>query len=493
MRMRSFFVAITVALLAGALRAQVADTHRVSGATVTGTVRDSVAHVPLAGAWVQIVSADGQGVPARTVTTDSLGRFTITDVADGRYTLGFFHPMLDSLGIDAPVREVTVIQQRAVHADLAIPSGGTIAAAVCGVRAGKDSGVVVQGAAVLGVVRDVQNGGPAAGATVTGEWLEYSFRPGSIGRRRPRLVVTTGAAGWFALCNAPSGGAMYIGATRGADSTDLVELQVPRSGFARRDLYIGSSRTVVAVSATPRTDTLARATRRIHVGDVRLTGTVFAAESHSPLTGALVSIVDGPQVRAGDRGEWVMANAPAGSRTLEVRSVGFYPERRALDVLPGTPPVAMGLNNFRAVLDTVKVVAILGPDRQFSGFEDRQRSLPGHFYTSADLAKRGVIETGDLFRNIPGLHLERNDSAGGTDILMRSDFAEVSYNADAVLFCKPLVYLDGMQLWDASVEEINVAVPAKKVRGIEVYTGVNTPPQFQQSLGGCGAIVIWTK
>jgi len=493
MRLRSFLIAAVLAQFARAAAGQVPDsTHRTVGATLSGIVFDSLARAPLAGAWVQLVAAEGASRPARTVASDALGQFTIADVPDGRYTLGFFHPMIDSLGIEPPLRDVTVTRQRAAHADLAIPSGPTIAAAICGVRAGKDSGVVVQGGTVIGVVRDVPDGAPAAGAKVTGEWLEYSFRPGSIGRRRPRLVVTTGATGWFALCNVPVGGTMFIGATRGADSTDIVELQVPRSGFARRELYIGAAKTVAAVSATPRTDSLAPLTRHIRVGDMRLTGTVLAAESQRPLAGALVSIVDGPQVRASDRGEWIMANAPAGTRMIEVRAVGFYPERRPIDVIPGAPSLTVALNNFRAVLDTVKVVAMLGPDRHFSGFEERKRTGAGHFYTSADLLRRGVIETSDIFKNVPGVFYERNE-LGGTDIFMRSDFAEINSGGEPSTRCKPNVYLDGLQLFEASAEEIDNAVPAKQVRGIEVYIGVNTPPQFTPGLSGCGAIVIWTR
>jgi Carboxypeptidase regulatory-like domain len=493
MRFRSFLIVVVLAQFARASAAQVPDsTHRTVGATLSGIVFDSLARKPLAGAWVQLVAADGANRPARTVTSDALGRFTIADVPDGRYMLGFFHPMIDSLGIEPPVRDVAVTRQRAVHANLAIPSGLTIAAAVCGVRAGKDSGVVVQGGAVIGVVRDVQGGAPVSGAKVTGEWLEYSFQPGSIGRRRPRLVVATGATGWFALCNVPAGGSMLIGATRGADSTDLVELQVPRSGFARRELYIGAARRVVAVSATPLADTLAPTTRRIRVGDVRLTGTVLAAESRRPLAGAFVSIVDGPQVRASDQGEWTIANAPAGTRTIEVRSVGFYPERRPIDVIPGAPPLTVALNNFRAVLDTVKVVAIMGPDRHFSGFAERQRSGIGHYYTAADFEKRGVIETSDLFKNVPGVYLRHGEM--GTDIMIRSDFVETDRTTGSPkLYCKPSVYLDGMPLFEASADEIDVAAPAKRVRAIEVYTGATSPPQFQAGLTGCGAIVIWTK
>ena len=100
----------------------------------------------------------------RTATTDSLGRFTLGGVPDGRYTLGFFHPMLDSLGLDPRLREVRVDRQRPVRADLGVPSPARLRAAICGPGSGPDSGAVV-----VGVVRDPRDGLPATGVAVTGE------------------------------------------------------------------------------------------------------------------------------------------------------------------------------------------------------------------------------------------------------------------------------------------------------------------------------------
>src|SRR5262249_4624185 len=57
--------------------------------TITGVVRDSIGHHPLAGAVVQIVAADSVGRSGHTVVSDSLGRYTFTSVPAGRYLLAF--------------------------------------------------------------------------------------------------------------------------------------------------------------------------------------------------------------------------------------------------------------------------------------------------------------------------------------------------------------------------------------------------------------------
>ena len=39
---------------------------------------------------------------------------------------------------------------------------------------------------------------------------------------------------------------------------------------------------------------------------------------------------------------------------LEIRAIGFYPIQRAVDVIPGAPPINAELATFQAVLDTVR-------------------------------------------------------------------------------------------------------------------------------------------
>jgi hypothetical protein len=482
--MRASFFFLFGLLLAEAAASQVpAGAERPPGVRVTGIVHDSIARAPLAGAWVQLVDVGSPAQPARSAGADSLGRFAFDEVAEGRYRLGFFHPVLDSLGVEAPSRDLTVRRGRAVRADLAVPSGATLRALICGERSPRDSGLVVTGAAVTGVVREARGGAPAANVTVSGEWLEISFRLQGIDRRRPRVAVTTGANGWFALCNTPVGGTMFLTASRGADSTDLIEASVPTEGFLRRDLYLGPARTVVTRDTTLRADSLALPPRISRSGDGRLTGTVVSAESRRPLAGAIVHLSDGPTARADERGDFTLVNAPLGTRTLEVRSVGYYPERRAVHVVEGMPPARVAMTTFKTVLDTVKIIATQFPDRHDSGFEERQRTGLGRILTAADLERRGALFTSDAFRNLPGTRLER-DETGARRIFVRSAFGE---------WCEPSVHIDGLYMWNLNADDIDGMVTLRYVKGIEVYTEATTPPQYQRALSGCGTILIWTR
>lgn len=472
---RSLVLLAMPALIAGA-QSPTAPSARApgQGATLSGTVRDSVTHVALAGATVQLV-ADTATHFARTVFADSLGGFAIDDLPDGRYSIGFSHPLLDSVGVQAPLRRVAIAGHRGVHLELTTPSPSQLRAAICGPTASDSSGVIV------GTVHDARDGSPIPGASVVGQWTELSFTPEGIVRRTPSLVATTGENGWFALCNVPTDAGLLLSASRAADSTDLVEARVPTEGFLRRELYLGAARTVL-VPVTSTGDTTALPPRRVRTGTSALSGTVVTAGG-LPLSGARVGLADGPQARTNERGEWTISGAPAGSRMLEVRALGYYPDRRAVDVVAGAPPVRVVLATVRSVLDTVKVTANRLYNRDRDGFDRRRRTGHGRYFTAEEIARRNPLNITDLFRSVSGVRLDRR-AFDSTSLLVRGT---------GTGWCSPAVFIDGLYMRGTSADEIDAFAPAHKVAGVEVYVGTHVPAQFQQQMTGCGSIVIWTK
>ena len=454
-------IVLLLALSAHPALSQAPDSSgRPAGTTVSGIVHDSIARRPLADAMVQLVAPEGAPSFVRAVQSDSLGRYLLSDVPDGRYMLGFFHPIVDSLGLAPPVREVHVIRQHPLREDLAIPSPSRLRTAICGPTSREDSGAVV-----VGTVRNAFTDAPVDGASVTGEWIELSIRATGMTRRIERLSATTGDNGWFALCNVPRDGVMELVAVRGADSTARIDVHVPNDGFLRRELYIGIGGDVAAGAA--------------RTGNVRLTGTVLTAAEGRPLAEALVSIVGGPQARTNEAGQWTIANAPAGTGMLEVRAVGYYPERRPVNVFAGAAPVHITLSTLKAVLDTVRVTASRVTDQNRSGFMERRRTMgTGKFLTAEDIARRNPIFASDIFRSVSGVYVD-------TGIRVRGAFGE----------CSPALYIDGRPyppMAELTPDDINVWVEPRRIAAIEVYTD-QVPPQFQSALNGCGSIVIWLK
>jgi hypothetical protein len=387
--------------------------------------------------------------------------------------------MLDSLGVEPPLRPVNIEGHQPVHLDLASPSVGQVRSAVCGGPSSADSGAVV-----VGIVRDARDRAPASGVAVTGEWLELSFTTQGLVRRAPHLVATTGENGWFALCNVPAAGTMALTAARGEDSTDRIELQIPAEGFLRRELYIGPSRTVVTASEAQPGDTGARPPRRLRMGDGRVNGVVVRIADGRPLAGAHVGIVNGPQTTANERGEWTLVDAPTGTRMLDVRGVGYYPESRPVDVIAGATPIRSALFTLTAMLDTVKVTASrLRFDRDRSGFEARRRSGVGRYLTPADIARRGPIVTSDIFRSMPGVRLEIGPGGVERQITINGPFG----------YCQPSIYLDGFRFDNISTDDMDSWTSPGRLSGVEVYSEASVPPQYQQGMTGCGTILLWTR
>lgn len=474
-----FCLSFSLLLLARLAVAQAADTtHRVSGAQVSGIVRDSVARAPLDGAIVQLVSTDSTRPFGATAVSDSAGRFAFADVPDGRFAIGFYHPAVEALGITLPLRTVVVRGARAVRVDLAIPSPAVISAAICSAPAAPRSMPLL-----LGTVRDAATRAPIAGAKVVSEWAEITLGPNRIDHSRPRVVVTSSESGWFAICGVPSPGVLALSATHEADSTDVIEVEMPRDGFLRRELFLGPARTIAIGDTSRRADSSAPPPPRMHIGDGKLRGKILAEASGRPLTGAIVRVSDGPGARTNDYGEWAVMNAPAGTRMIEMRAVGYYPVRQAVDVVDGAAPMHVALATLRAVLDTVRIFATFRDRDGGSGFIERRRSAMGHFYATEDIARLNPFVTSDLFKSMPMVRTER-DSMGVEQFVMRGIFTRE---------CTPEVYINGARMIAFGPDEVDGMIPPKALAGVEVYAPGTVPLQFQVAMQECGSIVFWTK
>ena len=452
--------------------------NTISRATVSGVAHDSVAGKALAGATVQLVSVAEVAGEVRSDITDSLGRFTFSEVPDGRYLLGFLHPVLDSLGVEPPVRELVVAGGGSVRADVAIPSPRSLRRAICVRPSGRGAGAVV-----VGVVRDAESRAPVSDATVVAEWTELSVNRGGFSRRTPRVAVSTAANGWFGLCDLPASGMIALVAAHGPDSTDVLEMEVPADGLLRRDLYLGSRREIAVRDNAPSADSLVTSPVLRRAGRSILRGVVVAAVGGEPLADARVSIVGGPQTRTGERGEWTLAGAPPGTRTLEIRALGYYPERKTVDVVAGAPRIHSALSTMRAVLDTVRITA--SPlSQNMRGFTERRRSGVGRYLTPEDIARHRPIFTSDIFGRVPGLEVVKPGIMDSGGISMRGIFAGR---------CPPAVYIDGHYMRSLNPMDLDDWVHPEEVAGIEVYSAGTVPPQFEPGMSGCGSIVIWTR
>lgn len=470
-------VGISVAVLLGAGGA---DARQLSGpnvsrtslrtVSVSGVVFDSLSDAPLADADVQLLG-DGPGARVYDARTDSLGRFVLPAVEEGNYLAGFFHPRVDSLGLDIPPSRVSVAAGAPTELRLATPSRQTLIAAFCP----PDTSPVL-GGLLIGAVRDAESGDRLSFAMVSVQWSELALQDSSLATvLRSGMIPTTGD-GQFAVCRLPVDAELTVRAAVASDTSGAVALQFPLSGVLAHDIFV----------APTRSDST-RASTRLS-GRVLSTGGAPVANARLTLWG-----YDG-EVRTAEDGRFVFAAVPGGSTTLDVRGVGFEPIRRPIDLRSGPASrnsVELVVSRASTTLAPVTII-----DRRVSnalarsGFEKRRTGGYGRFVDAAELAKMQPPTTTSALGRFPGMWLKT--ASRGTRLFMRDPQG---------LACAPFVWVDGAPYSPRAaadvdgVVDIDLLATPEDIAGIEIYRRASQAPlQYAGTTpSACGVIVIWRK
>ncbi len=451
---------------------------------IGGTVFDSlITRAPLANATVVLVER------SRYVTTDARGRFQIDSVPDGRYTLSFIHPVLDSLGLQAPARLVAVEGGQWASVMLSTPSPSSAYALLCPGARDTETGVII------GRVRDVDDQSSLPNASVSTEWTEFTLDAGRMTRRRASATARSNAAGVYLLCGVPIQMTLDVrsgmaGSIAGPTSTLVdarligrLDFAISRRDSAARDIMrsdsaagaVGAAGAVVA--ATPG-------------GTASLRGVVRDGDGR-PLRDALVGVFGTQRsARTGSAGTFGIEGIPAGTRTVEVRSIGWQPLTFSMDFMTNAArDTSVSLGRHAQVL---RAVTVLGRGTRASadanGFEARRQEHVGHFITQEDIARQPAFDLIDVLAGIPGVHIEYG----------KKGFPTPYVHGTGSGFCVPNFFLDNMPFQvdaDAPFADLNGMVPPETIIGIEVYSSASMiPPQYDKSSSTqCGSIVIWTR
>jgi hypothetical protein len=472
-----------------------------------GLVVDSLNGGPLVGAQVSV-----EGIAAQAVT-DSLGRFRIDSVPAGPHRIGVFHPLLDSLGVSIASPPLTVIAGAKLSLIFATPSAPTIVRLTCGVMPPIDSAAGIGPSVLIGRVLDAETDGPAAGVRVSLRWAHlHATLSSALHRAQSVWDTTTGPTGEFRFCHLPAQFAGLAVAVRPtADSSGVSRLYAMRGrliGFVVLHVpSLGAASRGVQGAASDSNPTSGS-------GRAVLTGRVTRTDDGGPFVGALVTVAGtGDTAVTGDNGQFTLRGLPTGSRTLEVRALGWEPEVLPVELTQRTARhIVVPLVTKTAVLEAVVVTATLNVGLHRIGFDSRKQRGVGHFITADDIAKRTAMEFVDLMTQMPGV--VRRMGPFGEDFLSatRGTGGCVSY------------VIDGMPYEESSPGDINIVVPLGQIGAVEVYQpseqpaeyAYTTPPPpapFQartnsvasighqgqmDSLGqsggtGCVKIIIWTK
>ena len=432
------------------------------------------------------------------VTSDARGHFRIDSVPDGHYTLGVMHPLLDSLELTAPLVAVDVSGGREVSVTLTTPSAGTALARMCPGAHDEDSGVI------MGRVRDVDDGSALALATVSTDWTEFTVTDGKSASQRVRAKIQTNPNGVYLLCNVPINvplevQAQWSGFVVGPTPVQLDDHLIGRAEFAvsqrdgasRGDLLRDSS----AATAVP--------------GTATLRGVVRGADA-KPLRDATVSVMGAARsVRTDGTGTFRLNHIPAGTRTIEARSVGFLPTTVSIDF--ATNAVRDTVLLMRRLAQNLKSVAVQAKAQpsslmERSGFNERRAQGLGAFITEEDLSRHSYSDLISVLQGVRGVHVERGAVSGSESGIAQPmpylkgvvDVVGTATAGNSAQNCIPNFFVDGSP-WKVTrytdFSDLSGIVLPEVIRGIEVYANPGTiPAQYDMmSSTGCGSIVIWTR
>ncbi|GJG86856.1 hypothetical protein tb265_20370 [Gemmatimonadetes bacterium T265] len=460
---------------------------------VRGVAYDSLTPGPLAGATVQIARAPDL-LGGRAVVADSAGVFRMDSLAPGRYLVGVEHPLLDLLHVEVRPRLVELGPGGdTVRVDLALPALARMRPVLCGSpQAPSDSTGLLAGR-----VRDASDDASVANATVVLAWSELAVGAGGVHTEHRRVPVVTGPGGTYVACGVPAGVELALSVAAPGRAGGPVALELPPRGFVVRDLTLGDTVSVVTAAAALPGRTAARptagaaardtATAAVARGTARLTGTVRDSAGR-PVRGARAFVWGTAAAATVDAdGTFTLAGLPAGTRTLEVRAIGFAVRRVAVDLAPGRAgTVDVRMNGTVASLDPVTVYGKASPaSLQLREFLERRRhSAFGRFLTAEDLERWHPVQVTDALQGMPGLQIAPNGRLGNT-ILGRGKNGSGS--------CRATVVLDGTALPPG--DEIDQYLSPQQVGGIEVYADpAFAPPEYGDArMTGCSIVLIWTR
>lgn len=450
--------------------------ERVRTGRVIGVVYDSIAEAPLGGVTVQFVARDpsltGRLFSARA---DAAGRYQVTDLPPGDYMAGFFHPALDTLGIEIAPRQVPIREGPQTVA-LATPSPRSLIARICpATPASEATGLL------LGHVRSARDETAVPGAFVVAEWNETIIDDQGLRHRIARVHGATTGPGWFAICHLPTDAVLHTRASFGPDSSGWVAVQIPPDGMRHLTYFIGSVQRVGDGDPVgPEPDSLGL---RLLRGGARLTGTVRDREGRPLANAAVVVWETGREVVTRDDGSFFIDSLPDGTHMLEARALGYMPVHLPIHLAERRPATAhLSFTRRVVVLSAVETRAQLVYSSHLDGFERRRRRGFGEFLTPAQIQAKPEQRLGRLLQEVQGLELIE-ERGGLTVPRMRAS------RGGGTRYCTPSLYVDG--LLDRSTD-LDLLY-SNRIAAVEVYNReFSRPPEFSDK-NQCGAIVVWMR
>ncbi len=435
-----------------------------SGTTaLRGVLVDSlVTNDTLRGAVVALEGRAGFGL------TDAHGQFAFDSVPRGAQRLLVRHPILDSIGVSTLPLPLVVADSALRTVSLPTPE------AYMGALCMRTKQVSV--GALLGTVRRADDDAPLPNVDVVGAWRSSDSSFAGSGTR-PRARTRTDADGHFVLCNVPRFSPVELWAAAsdkgGGDGAAHLRVQLGARILAGYDLSLDVR------DSTRRVSPMVPAARPADERRGRVSGRILTLAGDGMPN---VSVdFDQPRKRVvtDANGRFTMDSVQPGVRTLEVRAIGFQPQRLGMNVRPGQQVERdITIDRNLAVLGTFMVRASRNATWDSTGFEERRRRGTGYFFTREDLT--GVNDLSTALRMVPGI---RGRSSDRTQRLVAGRGAG----------CLPAFVVNRVRFEAGGNIGPEAMIRAQDIRAMEVYTSRLAMPPEHQRYSDCAVIVIWLR
>ncbi|MES2177924.1 MAG: carboxypeptidase regulatory-like domain-containing protein [Gemmatimonadota bacterium] len=434
---------------------------------LSGRLVDSLSGDDVSNARVKLSGTTLEG------TSDDRGRFHIGGVLPGEYTAEVRTVSLDSVSA-VHQADITFTDASETH-EIRVPTAKQITASVCG-SSEQTPGIV------FGTVRLRGDSTPPRGALVTAHWTNIGLAESIVGvsvtRDVRHLDTRADAHGLFRLCGVPARTDLTVIAGTDSAEGEPVSTSIPVSGgFARVELPMHRIARALAI----------------------FTGTVMIDSTKRPIAGAQVLFPDlGISATTNERGEFRVADVPAGTHKLSVRQLGFGPLDAQVTLLSGQ---RVEKNVYLSRVSTLETMAVV-ENALNPSFEEHRRLGLGSFLTREDLAKHDGAALAGALANLRGIQLvsgtgghvavanTRVHTFGGSDL--KSDTRR-----GFKLACYAHVYVDNLPVYTGRDGQDIVDLmeyPPERIQSIEFYSNpAQTPAKYSALNSSCGVIVIWTR
>lgn len=445
-----------------------------------GIVIERVPSRSIVAASIAVARVDTEGV-ASSATPDANGHYRIASLPPGRYMVQVTAPVLDSLELALPSRDVHIASGESVQADFVLPFGTALRDAVCaGLNLGRGKAVVA------GKAVDADTDQPIADGEVVVSWSGLALDRTNLKATAQDHVarVRTGARGEYRLCGVPTDTWLTVQLQHAGRGGAAVRVAVSEEeGAVVRNLSLSgsSAATLAALDSAERAAPASGGDST--VAELRLTGTAAVSgfvrgRGGQPLANAEVRVRDAQATAlTNEAGRFVLSRLPAGTQVMLVRHLGYELTEIPVELRAGQS-VTHDVQLTHAVsLDSIRVVALRS---MYSEFEfDRHAYFMGRFLTLDDIEKKKAGDVSDLFADLGGFRVVGQ----GHDAFVVSDVAKYGHPSCGAV----RVVIDGLE--GASVNDVRPS----EVVGIEAYRMGDFAPGVYAVRGSCGVVVIWTK